>query len=368
MQQNYYGQIITMKKYIISLLFVIFGLSSFAQLTRENKYGINQLRFEVRTDFDCFSDGDNINSGFTGKYLNFILTGDLTDNLYYAYRQRINNIQNEARFFEATDYLYLGWRITKNISLTAGKEIVAIGGLEYDLAPIDIYFNSRFWDNINCFRFGTNLEITTNDGKNTFVLQFTNSPFDQGIVYGSLYNYSFLWRANFKHFTPVCSFNMFEVKRGSFLNIIALGTAFEFGPVVGYLDAQNRAHGDQKDYFGKDITLIGRVGINFWHDKMQIFVKGGCDINDSQDYTTLQSQWLLDPLVLPGTDVAFYGGGIEYWPLIGKNDIRIHAFFAVSDVRQDAHVNNGSLFVSKEDEISYQANVGLTWRLKFIDK
>ena len=368
MQQNYYGQIITMKKYIISLFFVIIGLSSFAQLKKENNYGINKLRFEVRTDFDCFSDGDNLNSGFTGKYLNFILTGDLTDNLYYAYRQRINNIQNEARFFDATDYLYLGWRITKNLSLTAGKEIVAIGGLEYDLAPIDIYFNSRFWDNINCFRFGTNLEYTTNDGKNTFVLQFTNSPFDQGIVYGSLYNYSFLWRANFKYFTPVCSVNMFEVKKGSFLNIVALGTAFEFGPVVGYLDAQNRAHGDQKDYFGKDITLIGRVGINFWHDKMQIFVKGGCDINDSQDYTTTQPQRLLDPLVLPGTDVVFYGGGIEYWPLMGKNDIRVHAFFAVSDVRQDASVDQGILTVSKEGEISYQANIGLTWRLKFIDK
>ena len=356
-----------MKKYLFLTLFALISTVSFAQLTKENDYGITKLRFEARTDFDGFSDDGNIKSGFTGKYLNLILCGDLTDNLFYAYRQRINNIQSQSQFFDATDYLYLGWRITKNLTLTAGKEIVAIGGMEYDLAPIDVYFNSRFWDNIACFRFGTNLEYTTNDRKNTFVLQFTNSPFDNSIVYGSLYNYSFLWRANFKHFTPICSVNMFELKKGTFLNIIALGTGFEFGPVVGYFDAQNRAHGDNDVFLGKDITIIGRVGVNFWNNKMQIFVKGGTDINDSNDYTN-GSDPVLDPLVYPGTDVLFYGGGIEYWPLQGKNDIRIHAFFAVSDVRQEGFVYDGTLNISTVNEISYQANFGLTWRLKFIEK
>ena len=356
-----------MKKYLFLTLFVIVSLASFAQLTKENDYGITRLRLEARTDFDCYSYDGQLRSGFTGKYLNFMLFGDITDDLYYAYRQRINNIQNQVQFFDATDYLYLGWRITKNLSLTAGKEIVAIGGLEYDLAPIDIYFNSRFWDNINCFRFGTNLEYTTNNGKNTFVLQFTNSPFDNSVVYGSLYGYSFLWRASYKHFTPVCSVNMFEIEKGSFLNIIALGTGFEFGNIVGYFDVQNRAHGKHDVFFGKDFTVIGRVGANFWNGKMQVFIKGGTDINDAQDYTN-GSIPVYDPVVYPGTDVLFYGGGIEYWPLHGKNDIRIHAFFAVSDVRQDAQIANGTLCVFKPNEISYQANIGLTWRLKFIDK
>ena len=356
-----------MKRYFLFIVLFTISTAASAQLTKDNDFGINKLRLEVRTDLDCFSDDGELKSGFTGKYLNFVLFGDITDNLYYGYRQRINNIQSQAKFFDATDYLYLGWRITNNLSLTAGKEIVAIGGLEYDLAPIDIYFNSRFWDNINCFRFGTNLEYTTDSGKNSFVLQFTNSPFDNSVVYGSLYGYSFLWRANFKYFTPVCSVNMFEVKKGSFLNIVALGTAFDFGAIEGYFDAQNRAHGDQNDYFGKDITIIGRLGVKFWGERMHIFVKGGCDINDSQDYT-MEAIQILDPLVMPGTNVRFYGGGIEYWPLQGKNDVRIHTFFAVSDVRQDAQVSEGLLSVSKEGELSYQANVGLTWRLKFIDK
>ena len=366
-----------MKKYILIIIFALCATTAFAQLTKDNDYGINKLRLEVRTDFDCFSDGDTIKSGFTGKYLNFVLFGDLSDNLFYAYRQRINNTQSVAKFFDATDYLYLGWRITKNLSLTAGKEIVAIGGIEYDLAPIDVYFNSRFWDNINCFRFGTNLEYTTNSGNNTFVLQFTNSPFDKGVVYGSLYNYSFLWRADFKHFKPVCSVNMLEYKKNSFLNIIALGTGFEFGPVVGYIDFANRGHGDQYQFFFKDMTAICRIGVNMFKNKLHIYGKSGCDINDSQDYT-LPVDKVHDLCVPPGTDVAFAGGGIEYFPITGNHDLRIHAFFAASDVRRDVEVIEtlntltGALESTYGEtdsaRTSYQFNIGLTWKIRFIDK
>lgn len=377
-----------MKKYLLVILFALCATTAFAQLTKGNDYGINKLKLEFRTDFDCFSHDDDISSGFTGKYLNFIIAGDIGDHFYYAYRQRINKIQKEYNFFDATDYLYLGWRITKNISWTAGKEIVAMGGVEYDLAPIDVYFHSNFWDNFNCYRFGTNLEFTTNDRKNTFTLQFTNSPFDNSVVYGSLYNYSLHWRANYKHFGPVCSVNMYEYKKGCFLNVIALGTSFTFGPIVGYLDFANRAHGDQEQFFFKDFTAIARIGVNLLKDKMQVFVKGGYDINDAQDYSIMHNE-ILDICVLPGTDMKFYGCGMEYNPVKGKNNIRIHAFFAVSDVSrsmslttEEVHLTsvdeNGQVVVTHDTEtvfkesannqISYQFNVGLTWRLHYIDK
>ena len=357
-----------MKKYLLIIVFSLCATTVFAQMTKDNNFGINKLKLEVRTDFDCFSEGELVYSGFTGKYLNFIIAGDINEKLYYAYRQRINKVQNEANFFDATDYLYLGWRITKNISMTAGKEIVAMGGVEYDLAPIDVYFHSRFWDNFNCYRFGTNLEFTTNNRKNTFTFQFTNSPFDNGIVYGSLYNYSIHWRANYKHFGPVCSVNMYEYKKGNFLNIIALGTSFQFGHVCGYVDIANRAHGNQSQFFFEDYTFIGRLGIRFMKDKMHLFVKGGCDINDSQDYTTLGFNAIHDICVLPGTDVNFYGSGIEFYPIQGRNEIRLHAFFAISDVQKSPEISNGLLTISKIDNTSYQVNLGLTWRLNYIDK
>lgn len=339
-------------------------------MTRENDYGINKLKIEVRADYDCFVFDDATNSGFNGKILNFIIAGDINDHFYYAYRQRLNKIQSNYNFFDATDYLYLGWRITKNLSLTTGKEIVAMGGIEYDLAPIDVYYHSNFWDNFSCYRFGANLEYTTNDGKNTFTFQFTNSPFDNAVLFGSLYNYSLHWRANYKHFGPVCSVNMYEYKRGTFMNVIALGTTYQFGPVVGYIDFANRANSEQKDFFFKDITVIGRLGVNLFSDKLQIFAKGGYDINETQDVNIPFAQ-VYDVCVLPGTDIKFYGGGFEFYPLDNSQNIRIHGFFAVSDAARMVGVDYEEeplVVETASNDISYQVNLGVTWRLNFINK
>ena len=337
-----------MKKILLLTTFALIALTAFPQ---EKDFKINKLKLEVRTDFDYYSQNDSSYTGFTGRYLNFVIAGDINEHFYYVYRQRLNKIQNITNFFDATDYLYIGWRITKNISWTAGKEVVAMGGIEYDLAPIDIYFHSRSWE-LDCYQFGTNFSYTTDNGKNIFTLQFTNSPFGQGI-YSGMYNYSLHWRANYKHFGPVCSVNMYEYKKGAFLNVIALGTTYTFGPVDGHLDFLHRGSGDQEEFIGKDMTLIGQIGVNLFKEKLHIFVKAGYDVNDAQpsDTPILHSY---DPYVAPGTDMKTYGGGIEFFPLKGKNDLRIHTFFAVND--------------TKGEKILYQGNIGLTWRLNFINR
>lgn len=340
-----------MKKYLLLIALSLFTTTVFAQLNKENDYGIKTLKFEVRTDFDYYSQNDSSWSGFTGRYLNFIMKGDLNEHFYYAYRQRLNKVNSISSFFDATDYLYLGWRITKNISLTAGKEVVAMGGIEYDLAPIDVYFHSRSWE-LECYQFGGDLSYTTNNGKNIFTLQMTNSPFGKGL-YSGLYNYSLHWRANYKHFGPVCSANLFEYKKGSFLNVIALGTTYDFGPVDGYFDFLHRASGDQKEFMGHDITFIGQVGINLFKEKLHIYVKCGYDFNDAQP-VEIPEEMYYDPYVTPGTDMKTYGGGIECFPITDSKNLRLHAFFAVND--------------TKGEKILYQANVGITWRLGFIDK
>ena len=373
-------KIIYMKKYLFITLLALVSTSAFAQLSKENDYGINKLKLEFRTDFDCFSENDVLKSGFTGKYLNFIIAGDINDKLYYAYRQRINKVQTFANFFDATDYLYLGWHLTDGLDITAGKEVIAMGGIEYDLAPIDVYFHSLFWDNFNCYQFGTNLSYTTKDKSNTFTFQFTNSPYSDDL-YDGLYNYSIHWRAKFRHFSPVCSANLYEYKKGTFLNVIALGTGFNFGPVEGYLDFANRAHGDQETFFFKDITAIARVGYNFLGNDLEIYVKGGCDINEAQPIDIHYSQ-IYDFTVLPGCDVVFYGGGFEYFPVKGRNDLRIHAFFAFSDVRRSMELETIPVYgddgepvstlqmlnKNRDNFLSYQINLGLTWRLNYLDK
>lgn len=357
-----------MKKLLLLATFALFALTAFSQEKEKNgSFAISTLALEARADFDYYNikTQDTLtskNSGFTGRYLNFKIAGNITEKFYYAYRQRFNfkNLNTVSDFFDKTDYLYLGWQATDNFALSAGKQIVAMGGIEYDLAPIDVYYHTVQWDNIYCYQFGVNAFFNTNDKKNEFTVQFTNSPLS-GQNLSGLYNYSACWRANYKHFGPVCSINFYEYKNGKFLNVIALGTTFRFGLVYGYLDYTNRAIEGQKNFFFDDMTIDGRLGVYFLKDKMSVFVKAGYDVNKAQD-KDIDKEEIGDLLVLPGTDVTFYGGGVEYFPLKGKQDIRIHAFFAIND----AKCLPGTVVVNNRH--SCQANVGLTWRINFIKR
>ena len=124
-----------------------------AQPPKEQKW-CRLFVLQTRMDFDyqhhedtalCGAAAPNTSS-FQGKHLNFILEGDLTPRLSYSYRQRINiaNINFSQTFFQATDWLHLDWHFADRLYLSAGKEVVAIGAWEYDVAPIDMYFFSEF--------------------------------------------------------------------------------------------------------------------------------------------------------------------------------------------------------------------------------
>jgi hypothetical protein len=84
------------------------------------------------------------NSGFRGKYLNVLLSGDIGKHWSYSYRQRLNKAHANQSFFDATDWIHLTYTLNKHWSFNAGKQVVGIGGYEYDRAPIDLYFCSEY--------------------------------------------------------------------------------------------------------------------------------------------------------------------------------------------------------------------------------
>ena len=328
-----------MKKHLITSLIVLLTATAFAQNIENDQLKIKTLRLEARTDFDCYSQDGNIWTGFTGRFLNVVIEGDISKRLFYVYRQRLNTPQNIANFFDATDKLFLGWRITDNITLTAGKMVTAMGGIEFDLAPIDIYYRSRSWG-LNCYQFGTGLSYSTKNGKNTFTLQCTNSPYG-GYLYSGLYNYSALWRAKFKHFGPVCSVNLYEFQNGTFINVIALGTTYKFGHIDGYIDFMRRGADGHNEYAGTNLTFIGQIGVYLLNEKLHLFIKTGFDTFDDR------------PDANPETYKYSYIGGLEFFPLKNRNTLRIHTFFAVIDTKGEKNL--------------CQCNIGITWRPSFIN-
>ena len=141
-----------MKKIICTLCLVMSVLCVMAQDSK-----VVNLQLETRMDYQReYLDGDAIkpNSGFIGKYLNVILNGTINDRWSYSYRQRLNKAHADATFFDATDWVHLTYKVNDNWSLNGGKQVVGIGGYEYDRAPIDLYFCSEYWNNIPCYQLG----------------------------------------------------------------------------------------------------------------------------------------------------------------------------------------------------------------------
>lgn len=326
------------------------------------------IKFDVRADWEYHHSGDqdiDDESGFTGKFLNFILDGNITDKFSYHFRYRFNKLNSAQDFFEATDWAYLNYDINRNWRVSAGKQVIAIGGYEYDKAPIDVYFYSDFCNFLPaCYEFGISGQYTTNDGRNTILLQISNSPFtSKSIRFEGLYAYNLMWYGNYGVFNSMYSVNLIEYKPGRYINYIALGNQFNAGPVCIEIDYTNR-YGGGKNFFN-DFTVVGKVNYNI-NNRVHIFAKGGFDYNNAQDPSTtppppftdprdlkfLQSLHYWDLAVVPGTRYGFYGAGVEFFPIKNSQNVRLHAYWCSSTANTKAH----------------NVGIGFRWRLNAFER
>lgn len=360
--------------YKLSILFVLLVMVAINPVFSQEKdyVTIDKLSLEARADFDYFNYDDvngftNPSSGFDGKYLNFEIKGDFLEKFSYRYRQRMNmpNVTGSATFFQGTDIMTLSYHMNDNFSLTAGKMALAVGGWEYDLAPIDVYFHSWFWNNFDCYDVGAQFSYLTDNKNHEIVLQVTNSTFAKE-KFMSLYAYNLMWYGKMGIFRTAYSFNMIQQREGSMINYIALGNAFDFGRFNCYLDFMNRGFFGQDNFLLGDFTLIGEVKYSFC-DKFKAYVKGGYDrnINTYLDPTNPLMIQDFDYTVRPGIEYTFAGLGFEAYPYKGNQNIRLHGFFAMNSLTERAFDAENMQEGENYSKLSMQFNVGLTWRINF---
>ncbi len=351
-----------MKKSIICLILLLFGFINIDAQEKEESIlspKINKLAFEVRGDFDYYND-NTLRTAFSGKFINFILNGDLREDLHFTYRQRINqtgsNIVNYYSFWAGTDLLFLTYDINRSFSVFAGKLCVAIGGFEYDAPPIDIYYASNWWDRINCYELGAGVSYTTTNKNHKFLAQVVNSPFTVEDKTNGIFGFDLMWYGKMGHFSTTYSVNYYAYDRYKYTTYIALGNAFDCGRWHAYIDFLNRAKPSQAKFLLSDITAIGEVRCKV-SKYLNLFVRGGYDRND-QTYNDLD-EMLYNRSVVPGTSLGYYGGGVELFPFKGNKELRIHAFVAAQ---------SGTTGYGQSDKTTMRCNIGVTWRLNFINK
>ena len=338
------------KKYLFLLAFC-----SSTLLAQESKP--LSLSVEARGDYQReYVDGETQKDecGFKGNILNVILKGDISPKFSYSYRQRLSGINKDRTFFDATDWVYLNYKATENLTLTAGKQIVFVGGWELEPAPIDVYQLSEFCYNFPCYEWGVIATYNFSGGKDNLIMQICESPYQKAFKNihgesGDMYAYNLMWYGKHGFFEPLWSVNMMEYAPGKYINYIALGNKLHMGRRVQLeFDYLNRASSRQTFFF-RDCSVMGKLNYQPV-EQLNLFAKVSYDVNKSGNESDL--------CVLDGTEITRIGGGVEYFPL--KNDkVRAHAHYSY------AFGNNTNPAGTLKDKQS-AFNIGLTWRINVL--
>lgn len=354
-----------------------FALFSCARVHAQDStsHRFTTLKLEVRADFDVIAEfrgikdhpdyafgksDDTVHYGFNGRYFNLCLGGEFGKGFSYYFRQRIIASKGASTLFDNTDFLYLQYNFKDSWAVRVGKEALAIGGFEYDAAPIDVLYYSYFWGQVCCFQLAGHLSYADKAGHNKLTLQVSNSPYVYYMGSGSewkkgLLGYSLMWNGNFTHFQTIYSVNFFERKRGKFVNYISLGNRIHFGWWSWYIDFQNRAFSLDRHFFD-NFTAVSRM--DFAVKSFNIFLKGGYDQNMVDEAVVHDPDIeAMDYMMMPGYGRLFYGMGLEYRPAKCPS-VRIHAF-----------VNRSVLFPKyggMETCGTINGNIGITWNIDFL--
>ncbi len=329
-----------MKKTLLTGLLALCFATGWAQSKKIN------LRIEGRIDAQSEKVDDTKieeNCGFKGKYLNIRMDGELGQGFSYSYRQRLNKAHKDQSYFDATDWLTLTYT-TGNWSFSGGKQVVGIGGYEYDTAPIDIYYYSEYCSQIACYQMGVSAAYTTDSGSDKFMVQYSQSPFRANA--SDMYAYNFMWCGSHGWFNTLYSANMIEYMPGKFISYIALGNKFNVGDFSLELDIMNRAT-DSHTFFGKDMSIMSKLS---WSPSEQFtfFGKATCDVNKSGSGA--------DYCVVSGTEITRVGVGWEYFPMKGSKDVRLHLNFHYTF---GSNGNSAGALIDKQSIV----DVGGTWRI-----
>mgnify|MGYP004545747359 FL=1 len=185
------------------------------------------IGLQARVDYQReYLDGGSVkdNCGFKGKNVSILINGEFNEHFSYNYRQRLYRGHGNESFFNATDFLYLTYKPDEHWSFSGGKQTLEIGGYEYDLAPIDIFFLSEYCSNIACYQMGAYAGYSFDSGKDMMRFQFCQSPFRQED--SDMYAYNLMWNGSHGCFDSIWSVNLIEYLPGKFINYLALGNHF----------------------------------------------------------------------------------------------------------------------------------------------
>lgn len=328
-----------MKKIALTAVLLVFSIAINAQ------NAVDHLFIDMRGAFHQeLNDGREYESKFIGEYFNLNILGHIAPNVTYRIRQRLNKkVFDESNMFNATDFLCINWNPHPKWTFTAGKYAVLIGGYEYDAVPVDVYFYSRFCQNLyQGYTFGALGTYEISKGQK-LTAQICNSPLSKGIQ--NLYACNLMWTGKFfPWWHTIWSLNYVQDEFNRMIGYASLGNHCVFGPVAVDIDLMDRASLKQNNFLS-DYSINSKV---IWSvGKLNICAKAGYETNDNSNVDSEGRPY--DLVILPGTSYLYAGCGLEYFPL-DNEALRLHAVYF-------------------RDNLIHRDNfdIGVTWKVHIIN-
>ena len=118
------------------------------------------------------------------------------------------------------------------------------------------------------------------------------------------------------------------------------------------LDWMNRA--DLERFGFDDFSVMADLS---WHasEKLNVFGKATYDVNKDN---------VADLCVLPGTELTRVGAGVEYFPIKGSRNLRLHANYSYTWGVNTKPGENGGTLSGKQSFVS----VGATWQMNILKR
>lgn len=292
-------------------------------------------------------------SGFYGKYIAFKAQGTITPGLSYTWRQRFSRPLKDGSFWDQTDILDLSYQ-TGQWNFGAGKQVVAIGGFEYNRAPIDLMCPTLFVSNVACYQFGVSAGYRISK-QDHLTFQISQSLFATA-AQRNLYAYNLMWSGSRPigdqlRFENIWSVNEIEFQKGHYCNYIALGNKLVIDDCLSViLDATTRTYPDNNIF--KNNTFMGEIS---WDcsSKLRLSGKVQYECNRGVNKTTATE-------ITRGTQLTTGGLVAEWFPIrSSRHLLRLHAgcFYSGGD-------NYNPEELMQKD--TFFASLGLTWHINLL--
>lgn len=315
------------------------------------------LDLDARLDWQMDAhkgDIDRSQTGFIGKYIALKAHGELTEGLTYTWRQRFSRTPKDHTFWDQTDILDLNYKFGR-FDIGAGKQVVLIGGYEYDRAPINLICPNLFVSNVACYQFGVSggCQLTPDDH---LAFQISQSLFATSTD-RNLYSYNLMWRgghdlADRLRLETIWSVNEVEYLKGKYCNYLALGNKLVIHDRYTVLvDLMTRTYPDNK--FFKNNTFMGEFAWDVT-PKWKFTAKLSYDCNRGVNKTDKTE-------VARGSQLVIGGVVGEWYPIRNaRHLLKVHAaaFYSVGD-------NYNTADLMQKDTM--YGSIGLTWHMNLLN-